>query len=418
LDFVLTRIEPVERLVELEKQLAQPDLGPQLQRVLTDYSMTLPDSWSGAGKALYQKSELARWLSAVRGGAGAVDEWRTKKTSPWLVAALMSVHDGDAAIPELIAAARAVRPGTAAYPSVAYWGMRLQIRAGQPDAARTWADEALAVKQTKATINLLRAERLRLARDWKEFLQFAARQAVAVEAEGEGPPNGDELPAFDVDAVQTFHRRVPVRLWIDAAKSDAIPPNLQANLAQAAWVRAIVLGDIASARLAAARLGKLRPDLAEEMSSFQAERDPAAARFAGVLVMLSDPGFAPVLRAGFSRTTPVDELNDYRDNWWGRLDGPVDVSGVEFLSKEDRAAGEEQWRRILERGGNSVRFLTSQAIAWARLHPSDPRVPEALHLAVRATHFGPSNDNSKEAFDLLHRRYPKSEWTAQTKYWY
>jgi hypothetical protein len=418
LGFVLVRIDPQQRLLDIEEQLHQPDLGADLQRALTDYSMTEVEWWTATGKALYQKSELTRWLSAVRGGEGAVDEWRTKRTMPWLVAALMSVHDLDAAVPELIAAARAVRPGTAAYPSVAYWGIRLQIRAGEADAARQWGDEALGVTQTQATLNLLRAERLKLARDWKEFLKFAPRQAVAVEEEGEGPPNKDELPAFDVDAVAVFHRRVPVRMWIDASKNDAIPANLQANLAQAAWVRAIILGDVASAHLAAARLGKLRPELAEEMSGFQKERDPAAARFAAVLLMLRGPGFEPVLRAGFSRATPVMEIDDYRDNWWRRLDGPVETSATDFLSKEDQAAGEEQGRRIQERGGNSVLFLTSHAIAWARSHPTDVRVPEALHLAVRATRFGSSNDNSKEAFDLLHRRYPKSEWTAKTKYWY
>ena len=68
-------------------------------------------------------------------------------------------------------------------------------------------------------------------------------------------------------------------------------------------------------------------------------------------------------------------------------------------------------------------YLSAAAIAWARAHPSDPRVPEALHLAVRATHFGSSADAStspysKEAFDLLHARYPDSPWTKQTKYWY
>jgi len=52
----------------------------------------------------------------------------------------------------------------------------------------------------------------------------------------------------------------------------------------------------------------------------------------------------------------------------------------------------------------------------------DPRVPEALHLAVRSTRYGCTDDNttkfSKQAFQLLHKNYPKSEWAAKTKYWF
>jgi hypothetical protein len=49
-------------------------------------------------------------------------------------------------------------------------------------------------------------------------------------------------------------------------------------------------------------------------------------------------------------------------------------------------------------------------------------VPQALHLAVRATRYGCMNAQSgaasKQAFDLLHRKYPKTEWARKTKFWY
>jgi hypothetical protein len=44
-----------------------------------------------------------------------------------------------------------------------------------------------------------------------------------------------------------------------------------------------------------------------------------------------------------------------------------------------------------------------------------------LHLVVRARRYGctePSGENySKAAYDLLHKRYPSSEWTKKT-YWF
>ena len=64
-------------------------------------------------------------------------------------------------------------------------------------------------------------------------------------------------------------------------------------------------------------------------------------------------------------------------------------------------------------------YLGSIVIPWAKAHPSDPRVPEALHLVVRATQYGDhDSDTSKAAYDLLHSRFPKSPWTAKTPKWF
>ena len=65
-------------------------------------------------------------------------------------------------------------------------------------------------------------------------------------------------------------------------------------------------------------------------------------------------------------------------------------------------------------------YLASLTIDWVKSAPNDPRAPEALHLAVRATRYGCVAEKSrfsKEAFALLHRRYPNSEWARKTKYW-
>jgi hypothetical protein len=65
--------------------------------------------------------------------------------------------------------------------------------------------------------------------------------------------------------------------------------------------------------------------------------------------------------------------------------------------------------------------LCRETVAWARAHPNDARVPEALHLAVRTTRFTSGQHTSafpKQAFVLLHTRYPQSKWAAMTPYWY
>ena len=59
---------------------------------------------------------------------------------------------------------------------------------------------------------------------------------------------------------------------------------------------------------------------------------------------------------------------------------------------------------------------------WAAAHPGDQRLAEALHRVVRATRLGCTTDASgnvsRDAFTLLHKRFPKSEWAKKTPYWF
>jgi hypothetical protein len=81
---------------------------------------------------------------------------------------------------------------------------------------------------------------------------------------------------------------------------------------------------------------------------------------------------------------------------------------------------------------DSVVVIGQRVIDYAKDHPNDPQVPEALALTVRAGHYAcetwapnPSADArsaytpvSKSAFELLHRNYPKSTWALRTRYYY
>ncbi len=56
---------------------------------------------------------------------------------------------------------------------------------------------------------------------------------------------------------------------------------------------------------------------------------------------------------------------------------------------------------------------------YARTHPQDPRVPEALHWLIHVGHYGQGNDHSgRRAFALLKARYPRSEWARQNPFYY
>ena len=143
LGFVRAQAEPEKQLAVLGKQLMQPGPPEQLERVLTDYTSIWDRMETDKAFVPPPDSDVAQWIAAFQSGQPAIDTWRAKKTLPWLIAALQKANASD---PELIAAAHAVKPGSPAWDSVTYYGVLAQIRGGQPDAARAWADEALAAK--------------------------------------------------------------------------------------------------------------------------------------------------------------------------------------------------------------------------------------------------------------------------------
>jgi hypothetical protein len=92
-----------------------------------------------------------------------------------------------------------------------------------------------------------------------------------------------------------------------------------------------------------------------------------------------------------------------------------------FLTVEQQKAGEAEWLQLAGSRAGST-YLARETLAWAKAKPGDPRVPEALHFAVRSTRYGCDDEGisvlSHKAFALLHERYPNSKWAKATPYWY
>ena len=171
-------------------------------------------------------------------------------------------------------------------------------------------------------------------------------------------------------------------------------------------------------------------------------KTPEARKFAAIFAILKNPGLMPEIRSGVGRLTPLDTIDDFRDNWWCSYapepegEEPVehDFDPYETFAKPvlkprpptlvttaEHDAAETEFARLGSLG-TAPNTLCAATLDWAQKNPNDPRVPEALHRAVRTTRFGCTDDDtssfSKAAFERLHARYPKSEWAAKTKYWF
>src|SRR5581483_11717289 len=178
------------------------------------------------------------------------------------------------------------------------------------------------------------------------------------------------------------------------------------------WVRAALLDDDATAMTLAPTVAVLAPELKVLLDAYVAARDKPSKKFAAIYLVLKYPGARPYVDAGTGRTVTLDKIDDYRDNWWCTFGRTVDpespvakraakTPAPAFLTAAQKAAASAEWKRLTTLG-TAPNYLCAQAIKWANLKPDDPRAPEALHLAVRATRYGCTDDQtgvaSKQAY--------------------
>jgi hypothetical protein len=391
------------------------------------------------------------------------ERWQATKSLPWLVAAMVKVRADNKAAADLSTAAARVAPDSPAYITLTFHRLRVLEQSGNPNSARKQLDQFLAQRGpalSRSARNQFSALRMKLSTGLQEFLQFALRTSDDATSYP-NPPEGNAAPAsasashFDADASVVLTEKLPLRLLVEAAKSATLPKPLRRDVVIATWTRAILLDQDATARELVPTAQELVPEAAAEFVEYARTTDVSELHFAAVLAILRNPGFRLFVTAGYPRGNlytvgepGFNKLDNLHDNWWcaltptsenlsyGRdyyrmfikLSSPLheiypgaQVSSPFFLTAEERASAEKEHRE-LEAQSAAPNWLGKRTLGWANAHPNDPRVPEALHLVVRAWRYGcteSSEENySKAAYNLLHKRYPASEWTKQTPYWF
>ncbi|HEV8718713.1 MAG TPA: hypothetical protein VGX03_38575 [Candidatus Binatia bacterium] len=416
------------------------------------------------------KDDITDWLLLFQGGGKAALEhalhkWSETASLPWLVASLAKTDGRQPQTPALLAAAEKVTPDSPAFPTVAFHRLRLLIETGDKEHAREQLDALLASTGSAlppSSHNLFLALRMPLSRSLDEWLSYAQRVPARIfyDEDGRELPGSDDNGGvlkeladgrtfFDTDATRTLNRSLPVSLLIEVAASEKLPLHLRRELALATWVRAAVLDDVESGQKLAPIVTNLIPALQQNLEASLTADSGEARKFAAVFLMLHFPGIRPYVGSGVSRLTPLEQIDGYRDNWWCSFTEPSELDTLnflrfnripaitagndlgrtaaspavspDFLDQGPQKTAEKEWQRLTGLGA-APDYFARLVIDWAQKHKDDQRVPEALHLAVRATRYGCTDEQSsgfsKQAFQLLHRRYPDSSWAKKTPYWY
>jgi hypothetical protein len=460
------RLGPDERLHELAQRLMTPNIGQTLKQELWDYTLLLDqimDERDAARARQARSDELTDWMLTFQDKspsalAHAVNRWAATAAQPWLVAALAKVGPGHPRLAELLTAAGQVPREAPAFASVEFHRIRLLAASGKRDDARQRLEGLFAQGGSvfpPSARNLLLALRMRLARDLEEFLRYAPRTPVAITYNIDGrelPADVEsnerlklmarDRPLFDADSARILNRHMPLGLLREAVHRGILPPHLRRELATAVLVRALLLGEEATLRDLVPVVKDLIPELGPYLDEYRATVNREARAFGGILMILRFPGLKPYVPDNVGRLIPLDQIDNFRDNWWcaisagpssppreaDRLSPPLEQlypdgpeATLEFLHPEQTAAAQQELQRLAALG-TAPNYLSQQVTAWGQKASGDSRVAEALHLAVKATRFGCTDADtgkfSKAAFELLHKRYPKSPWAQKTQYWY
>jgi len=461
LGFVEFRLHPEERAKELAVALAKPRGGPRFRQDLMDYTMlldtTTPDDdmsdWIRTVAREGQSHQnpppvMPSGKSAAPGDAHAIEKWRATKSLPWLVAAAMIEPAGSPAAAELRAEALKVPATSPAFLTLQYHAARL---ASQQADARTQIEALKNVAMTPSAANLFQIQRARLAPTFAVFLKEIQMKPVGT-IEGDGGVEVADIPTedggiyFETYGAEALNKRVSLVRMGEAIKETALAPPLRRRLALAAWTRAVLLDDSATADALSTIVSQAEPSLASDMHAYQAASG-AAKQFEAIWILLHHPGMRPYVTPGLStRPEKPEERDMLRDNWWCGDVGAHAATEVHanpsdcaptfdcpdadpdpnfpfpaWASEPERSAAGREWES-LRKVGPAPNYLGEQTMMWAKAHANDPRVPEALAQVVTATHYGCVDKKttavSKAAFTLLHQRYPESEWAKKTRYWY
>ena len=466
LDYVAARTRPADQFLALSRRVAD-DRAPSDQEII-DY-LALGGGllgWPSAFAVSVAGSrdrptldDLSAWVSAMTAAdppsvEQAIERWRQQRSLHWLVAALWNVPASHPAATDLLNAASAVGRESPAFATLAVARVRLLIQRKDRAAARSLLaalPTATGPGVNRETLNLLRAERLMIADAFDEFIENAPRAVVVQPIPGResarATPASFDEPVFDSDAADILNEHFPLDRLVDTALSERLPRRLRIRAGSVAFARAVVLRREDAALRLAPVLQQIAPQLRMDLEQYRTAADQSARHRAGILAVVRTPGMLGFVRTldndvTYAVTEPARrfDLSGYNPGgWWCWQDqksaypfpqasdlrellyggGAVPAPAFISVDERQRAAAE---RDAFRSAGDARSFLAREAITWARATPADPRAAEALARVVDGwRHACGSEDGSsitREAFTVLHRQYPNSEWAKRTRYWY
>lgn len=469
LDYVQRQVDPEKYQAKLAEQLLKPGTEESFGHALDDFTYPGQDAsseaetstQSEAAKKSAPSDELSLWITEFekidKKNGLAVETWKSKRNLPWLLAALSEARVNGKVVPELEKAAREVPPSSPGYLTARYFLNDLLINTKRGAEVQADLDKLLQMSKgmmPTSSRNLFLNLRRKLAASFDEFIKYSLRDAVVVAVDNDykelsdtdtsedspHPKKSAPEAMFDDPTADALNSQLPLSLWQKLALNKAIAPALHRQIAAATFVRAALLDNSTIANELVPEVKKAYPQLAQYLEAYKTSADNVQRRFALTYLLSKAPGLSPYIIGNLGRREKITDKDIFQQNYWIPVDPSAKRSTEEETSQDkyaDEARPNVNLKPILSADENAEalrqartlfaqasppRFMTESSIAFAKIKPADPRIPEALSRAVKLSRFGVSTADaskySKTAFTFLRSKYPRSTWTKQTPYFY
>ncbi len=483
INLIKYRAEPTARRNELGQRLAKKEQNSNIFNDLTDYVWLLDQPERGANKIgpdrdrseaeaagedeqldfgyrlklrdLDQSDrddDLTDWLYSYQSADGfehAHKKWKEAGQLHWLVAAVSKAKTDTGGLSELFAEADKIDRKSPAYATIRFHRIRLLLETGDREQAGARIDEVLSNNFAGfpiSTQNAFKAQKMAAAGSLDEFIKYSHRRAATFTDSSDSTEIGgaltenDGLTAwqnrmmFDADAVAFLNEKAPLSVLREVALHQDLPLYLREFVISAVWTRSFLLGNRKIEKEFAPLMLRHNKEFSQRFTTYVKTRSAADQEASALLVILSYPIIQPYVPFGVGRGTSVRSIDSIRGNWWCAPVSPneafqkYDHTEFEypavypgFLTPAQTSEALEEFDR-LNSLGNSSTLLARRTVEFARSNPQHRLTPQLLHLAVRATRYGCTDDDtetySKAAFVMLHTKYPRSVWTKRTPYWF
>jgi TolA-binding protein len=447
LDRAEFRLHPLLQTTRLSESLAKPAPDGRFYNWLCDYTWLLDRpgdtaaEYRRAGKPeAYAKllaerhmGGLTDWIATFQArdtlsAQHALDVWRAHRESvPWLLAALSKTEANSPQVSEVLSAAERVPTSSPAYVSVFYHRMRLRNAQQDYATVRRSIDSYLGSSPQTPSVarDFLLDLRLDAASDLNDAVRFLPRETCSVDRRKMLPDCAGTLAEHPAKYLDVF----PLDELLEVLHNKNLAEEEKAKFVRNVWMRAVLLGRHDAARsldAAAFRAGAYQAPVNPEVTArlvkdYESATTPEEKEFAAVFLLQHQYAFGYDAGSKDAWCASYAAFKDANTYWRSSQQASIPLSYPPYLTDAQRRKAETE-QSALDRTDSQANYYTKVVLAFAKTHPDDPRVPEALSRAVKNTSRNCNNPRtpalSKAAFELLHQRYSDTTWAKSTKYWY